>query len=159
MLKSFFQNVRSPLTGKTLLLVLASAAVGAGLSAGIPPLAKWLEASKPTPAPAPLVDKTLIPLGRNYLAALGQEYAAAWIAGAKALESGQSVSSALKSVAQSWDQGRSQLFDRLLSPEFTKIIPDGQPDASTKPADRQAMAQAWRGLAAGLTSRTWLLSF
>lgn len=159
MLKAFFQKVQSLLPGKTVLLVLVSAVVGAGLSAGIPPLVHWLEGKKPTPAPAPQVDKTFIPLGRDYLAALGQQYAAAWNDGAKALESGQSVPAALKTVAQSWDHNRSQAFDRLLSPRFAKIVPEGQPEASTKPADRQAMARAWRGLAAGLTARQWLITW
>ena len=49
-------------------------------------------------------------------------YAAAWNEGAKALESGQPVTAALKSVRESWDSGQVQLFDRLVTPEFSKFV-------------------------------------
>jgi hypothetical protein len=157
MLISWLQNVwLRLLKGQTIVLVLVAAAVGAGLAAGVPPVLQWLEGRKPTPTPAPLVDRTFIPVGRTYLSALGQQYGAAWVQGAQALESGQSVPSALKSVAQSWDLGRTQLFGRLLTPEFAKIVPEGQSDSEAKAADRLALARAWRGLAAGLTARSWL---
>ena len=159
MLTTWLQKLRTAAFGKSILLVLVSAATGAGLYAGVPPLLQWLEGKKPNPAPAPLLDKKFIPLGRDYLSALGQDYAAAWIAGAKALEAGQSVPQALTAVAQSWDQSRPQLFGRMLSPEFTKIVPEGQPEAEAKAADRLAMAQAWRGLAAGLSSPRWFISW
>jgi hypothetical protein len=42
------------------------------------------------------------PLGKTYLLELGRVYAAAWNEGGKALESGQPVAAALKSVGQSW---------------------------------------------------------
>jgi hypothetical protein len=156
---SFLPERLRLLPGKTVLLVLVSAALGAGLTAGIPPLVHWLEGTKPNPAPAPLLDKRFIPLGRDYTAALGQQYAAAWVEGAKALEAGQSVPSALKSVAQTWDHGRTKLFGRLLTPEFSKIVPEGQSESDTQAAARLAMAQAWRGLAAGLASRRWLINW
>ena len=62
-----------------------------------------------------MLDVRFIPLGKTYLPELGRVYAAAWNEGARALESGQPVAAALKSVDQSWDSGRVQLFDRLES--------------------------------------------
>ncbi len=66
--------------------------------------------------------------------------------------SGQSVAAALKCVSQSWDSGRVQLFDRLIAPELSKIVADGQPESQVTTADRQALARAWRGFASGLGS-------
>jgi hypothetical protein len=160
MLMSWFREARLRfIPGKTFRLVAISFAAGAGLTVGLPHLAKWLGGYEPGPAPAPLVDDRFIPLGRAYLPELGKQYAAAWIEGAKALEAGQPVSSALKSVSQTWDHGRAELFDRLLTPELSKIVPDGQADAETKVVDRLALARAWRGLASGLVSRRWVIGW
>jgi hypothetical protein len=52
-----------------------------------------------------VLDVRFIPLGMTYLPELSRVYAAAWNQGAKALESGQPVTAALKSVGQSWDSG------------------------------------------------------
>jgi hypothetical protein len=107
------------------------------------------ETAVPGQAP-PRVDARLAPLGRAYLPALGRTYAAAWIEGAKALEAGQSVDAALHVVGRSWDSGRQALFHRVVAPQFSRIVPDGQPDAATDPARKQALAAAWRGFARGL---------
>jgi hypothetical protein len=102
-----------------------------------------------------VLDVRFIPLGKTYLPELGRVYAAAWNEGARALESGQPVAAALKSVDQSWDSGRVQLFDRLVTPEFSKIVPENQPEGEAKPADLAALTRAWRGFALGLNpSRT-----
>ena len=69
-----------------------------------------------------MLDVRFIPLGKTYLPELSRAYAAAWNEGAKALESGQPVTAALKSVRQSWDSGQVQLFDRLVTPEFSKFV-------------------------------------
>jgi hypothetical protein len=160
MLISWFREARLRLLpGKMSLVVAVSFAAGAGLTAGGPYLAKWLGGNGSDPAPAPLIDKRFIPLGRSYLPELGKQYSAAWNEGAKALESGQSVSSALKCVSQTWDHGRVELFDRLLTPELSKIVPEGQADTETKLVDRLALARAWRGLASGLGTRRWVIGW
>ncbi|MGC1719643.1 MAG: hypothetical protein WA746_11705 [Isosphaeraceae bacterium] len=82
----------------------------------------WLWGDGSKPAPPPLLDVRFIPLGKTYLPELSRAYAAAWNEGAKALESGQPVTAALKSVRQSWDSGQVQLFDRLVTPEFSKFV-------------------------------------
>jgi len=52
-----------------------------------------------------VLDVRFIPLGKTYLPELSRVYAAAWNEGVKALQSGQPVTAALKSVGQSWDSG------------------------------------------------------
>src|SRR5271157_59315 len=108
--------------GKTLLLVAVSGALGAELAVGVPALHTWLWGDGSKPAPPPVLDVRFIPLGKTYLPELSRAYAAAWNEGAKALESGQPVTAALKSVRQSWDSGQVQLFDRLVTPEFSKFV-------------------------------------
>ena len=83
-----------------------------------------------------------IPLGKTYLPALSRVYAAAWNEGAKALESGQPVTASLKSVGQSWDSGQVQLFDRLVTPEFSKFVAENQPEAEAKTTDLAALDRA-----------------
>ncbi len=90
--------------------------------------------------------------GKTYLLELGRVYAAAWNEGEKALESGQLVAAALKSVGQSWDSGRGQLFDRLVTSELSKIVAENQPEAEAKPTNLAALALAWRGFVIGLNS-------
>ena len=50
MLTTWLQKLRTAAFGKSILLVLVSAATGAGLYAGVPPLLQWLEGKKPNPA-------------------------------------------------------------------------------------------------------------
>jgi hypothetical protein len=105
----------------------------------------------PVGAPAvSSIDARFVPLGRAYVPALGRVYAAAWIDGARALEAGQPVDTALQTVSKSWDSRRAALFDRLVTPQFSRILPEGQANADSKPADKQALARAWRGFARGL---------
>jgi len=49
---------------------------------------------------------------------------------------------ALKSVGQSWDSGQVQLFDRLVTPEFSKFVAENQPETEAKPTDLAALARA-----------------
>jgi hypothetical protein len=151
MLISWFQRWASRLIpGKTFLLVVVSGALGAGLAVGVPVLRTWLGGDGSRPAPPPVLDARFIPLGKTYLPELGRLYAAAWNEGAKALETGQPAAASLKSVGQSWDTGRVQLFDRLVTPEFSKIVAENKAESEVKPADLMALARAWRGFAAGL---------
>jgi hypothetical protein len=99
-----------------------------------------------------VIDARFVPLGQVYLPELGRLYAAAWTEGAKALEAGQQVDVALKRVSQAWDSGRVVLFDRLVTPQFSKVLPEGRAEAESKAADKMALARAWRGFARGLAS-------
>jgi hypothetical protein len=105
---------------------------------------------EPAGPAAPLQDPHFVKVGRAYLAGLGKAYAAAWEEGAKGLDAGQPLSAAVAAVGKAWDANRAQLFDRVATPEFAKVIAESQKDADVTPQQRAAMAAAWRGLAAGL---------
>ena len=92
----------------------------------------------------------LSPWVRAYLPQLGQAYAAAWEEGAKQLEAGRDISAAIDAVAKSWSANRTQLYDHVLTPEFSKIVVESVKDSDVTPAERSAMVAAWRGLAVGL---------
>jgi hypothetical protein len=96
------------------------------------------------------LDGRFVPLGQNYLPELGRIYGKAWVEGAKNLESGQSVPAALRTVRTLWDAGRVQLFDRMITPEFSRIVAENRAPSQYTFAERQALARAWRGFAAGL---------
>jgi hypothetical protein len=100
---------------------------------------------------APVVDDRFVALGKAYLPELGKVYASAWTDGAGALEAGQPVDKALQAVSAAWDAGRVSLFDRLITPELVKIVPQGQADSAISPAQRAELARAWRGFASGLS--------
>jgi hypothetical protein len=143
-------------SASTVLVVAVSAGLGAGLTVAAPTLERWLGVSDLSAPPEPVLDSRFVTLGKTYLPELGKAYATAWNEGAKSLEAGQPVAEALKSVSQSWDSGRVQLFDRLITPELAKIVADGKPESDVKADNRQALAKAWRGFAAGLaSSRRW----
>lgn len=105
----------------------------------------------PAPAPAHAVDARFVKIGESYRTALGKAYAKAWGDGATMLDSGQPLSTAIAAVGKSWEANRSQAFDQAATPEFEKIIPATTKDADITPAQRSAMAAAWRGFAAGLS--------
>jgi hypothetical protein len=96
------------------------------------------------------LDARYIPLGQRYLPELGRAYAKAWNEGAKRLENGQSVPAALQSVRTVWEAGRIQLFDRWITPEFSRIAPESRAQSQFSYEQRKALARAWRGFAAGL---------
>ena len=100
--------------------------------------------------PSPRQDPHFVRVGRAYLPGLGKAYAAAWQEGAKGLEAGQPLSAAIAAVGRAWDSNRAQLFDRVATPEFARIIPESRKDADITPQQRAAMAAAWRGFASGL---------
>jgi hypothetical protein len=133
---------------RTLLTVVLSSVVGAGLA--ITAYA-WLDAHRnPAPGPAPPRDARFVSLGKAYLPRLGRAYAAAWEDGAKQLEAGGGISAAIDAVAKSWSANRTQLYDHVLTPEFSKIVVESAKDTDVTPLERSAMAAAWRGLAVGL---------
>lgn len=91
-------------------------------------------------------------IGREYPKGLASAYAAAWIDGATALESGRGVSDSLGEVERAWKAGRTSLFDEKVSPVFSRVVPEGQPEAATSYMDRATLAVLWREFAAGLVS-------
>jgi hypothetical protein len=134
-------------TGRALLSVIASALAG-----GIVTLGGWLwlqshGGAKPQELSR---DRHFVALGRAYVQDLGQACAGAWNDGASALDSGQPVSAALDRVGKNWTSSRTALFDKLVAPEFAKIVPESIKDSDVTPTERAALAAAWRGFAAGL---------
>ncbi len=135
-------------TGRTLVTVVVSALVGGSATFGI---AAWLRSHDGANAAQPHHDVHFAALGRAYLPQLALAYSRAWDQGAVALDSGQPVSAALDLVAKNWTSGRTALFDKLVAPEFAKIVPESIKDSDVTPQERTALAAAWRGFAAGLT--------
>ncbi|WP_165221847.1 hypothetical protein [Aquisphaera insulae] len=147
------QKIRSLLLAerKTLLLVAVTSVASVGLTGGaIPAALRWWRGDS---AAAPALDPRFVAIGRSYVPELGEAYSAAWEDGAKALEAGQGIGEALKVVGRSWEQGRAKLFDRLVTPELSKVIPDGKAESEIEDGDKEAMVRAWRGLAGGMKPR------
>jgi hypothetical protein len=134
---------------RTLVTVTLSSVLGGALAIGV---ADWLRTFEgPTGNPQPSRDRRFVSLGRAYLPQLGKAYAAAWDQGAKALDSGQGISAALDTVAQTWTASRTEIYDKLLTPELAKIVAESVKDSDITPTERAAMAAAWRGFALGLS--------
>ena len=137
---------------RTLVTVALSSVLGGALAIGV---SDWLAPSdgangSPQSRRAG-IDRRYVSLGRAYLPQLGKAYAAAWDQGAKALDSGQGISAALDAVAQSWTVNRTEVYDKLLTPELAKIVSESVKDSDVTPAERAALAAAWRGFARGLS--------
>ncbi len=95
-------------------------------------------------------DSRFIAVGRSYRVALADDYGRAWDDGAKLLEAGQPVKTALEQVKTSFEANRLATFRQAIKPELAKIIPDGKPEQDITKAERGAYARAFRGLARGL---------
>jgi hypothetical protein len=133
---------------RTILTVVMSSLLGGAAAIGV---STWLgEHAGPSPSPQPPHDPQFVRIGRAYLPELGKAYATAWEEGAKSLDAGQPLSGAIAAVAKAWNTNRSELIDRLATPEFAKVVPESTKDADVTPQQRAAMASAWRGLALGL---------
>ncbi|HKI17454.1 MAG TPA: hypothetical protein VKA15_06220 [Isosphaeraceae bacterium] len=133
---------------RTLVTVTFSSVLGGVVAISV---SGWLQTPDDTSgSPRPSHDLRYVSLGRAYLPQLGQAYAAAWDQGAKALDSGQGISAALDTVAQTWTANRTEIYDKLLTPELVKIVPESVKDSDVTPAERAALAAAWRGFALGL---------
>jgi hypothetical protein len=137
---------------RTLVTVTLSTVLGGAVAIGV---SDWIRPSGgPTGSPQSRhagIDRRYESLGRAYLPQLGKAYAAAWDQGAKALDSGQGISAALDTVAQTWTASRTEIYDKLLTPELAKIVSESVKDSDITPTERAAMAAAWRGLALGLS--------
>jgi hypothetical protein len=91
-----------------------------------------------------------VALGREYMAELRNTYALAWYAGALDLEHSVPMGKVLERVAAVWAQRRVELFDRLVTPEFARIVPEEKKDEDVTATERWAMARAWHDFADGL---------
>lgn len=111
----------------------------------------WVERSKqPAPSPGPPHDPRFVTLGKAYLPQLGKAYAEAWDEGAKELDAGKSITAALDAVSKKWSSNRTDLYDHVFTPEFSRIVAQSVKDSDVTPAERAALAAAWRGLSLGL---------
>jgi hypothetical protein len=144
----FFATFRASFPSvKTLAMVSVSSVFG-GLVSFV--LCALILPTGPAQKPLPPHDPRFATLGRAYLPRLGQAYAVAWEDGAKLLESGQGIATALDTVKNSWESNRASLFDRMLTPEFDKLVPEATKDSDVSSQARGALAAAWRGFALGL---------
>jgi hypothetical protein len=134
-------------SGRSFLTVVASAVVGGTLTIGV---SQWLRTHDLANPAHEASDAHFSDMGRAYLPQLAAAYSRAWNQGAIALDSGQPVSSALDLVTKDWTSGRTALFDKIVAPEFAKIVPESIKDSDVTPQERTALAAAWRGFAAGL---------
>ena len=133
---------------RAVVTVLVSGLAGAVLAVAVSVLVKMPD--KPAPKPGPPHDPRFVVLGKGYLPQLGKAYALAWDEGAKELDAGKGISAALDVVSQKWTSSRTQVFDHVLTPEFSRIVAESVKDADVTPAERAALAAAWRGLSLGL---------
>ncbi len=133
----------------TVMAMAAAAIVGAGATFGGLYLAYYLKTRVPAPTPPPY-DARFVVIGKAYVGELSASYAAAWDQGVHALESGQSISDAIEVVAKAWTANRTALYDKALTPAFSKIVPQSVKDGDVTSAERSALIQAWRGLSMGL---------
>jgi hypothetical protein len=133
---------------RTLVTVALSGALGAALAMFA--FARLATPNQPVPNPEQPQNPQFVAIGKAYLPQLGKVYAAAWEEGAKQLEAGEGISAALDAVSKTWSANRTKLYDQMLTPEFSKIVAESVKDADLTPAERSAMAAAWRGLSLGL---------
>lgn len=127
---------------------LISSLLGAVLAVAVSVLVE--SSNKPAPPPGPPSDPRFIALGKAYLPQLGKAYSEAWSEGAKELDAGKTIAGALDVVSQKWTSSRTQLFEHVVTPEFSKIVAESVNDTDVTPAERAALAAAWRGLSLGL---------
>lgn len=96
------------------------------------------------------VDKALVPIGRAYAGVILGSYATAWQTAAGDVDAGKPVADALAAVKASWEADRTKQYQATVSPAFAAIVPEATPDESITPAQRAALAAAFRGFAQGL---------
>src|SRR5262249_27491449 len=95
-------------------------------------------------------DPRFVPIGQKYVPGLGKDYAEGWEDGAKILDAGQPIGTALDTVAKSWEANRTGHFRAMITPEFSKVVAEQKPEKDVTPEDRASLAKAWRGFAKGL---------
>jgi hypothetical protein len=133
---------------RAVVTVVVSSLAGVALTVAA---STWVKTSrKPAPDPGPPHDARFVALGKSYLPQLGMAYARAWDEGAKQLDAGKSIADALDAVSKTWSSSRTQLYDHVFTPEFSRIVAESVKDSDVTPAERAALAAAWRGLSLGL---------
>lgn len=105
----------------------------------------------PHPGPAPVVDPAFVKLGQTIAKTLAPNYGSAWGAYANEIDAGKPLSEAFKAQIAAWKASRDAVFTQHLTPEFSKILPEGTTDDKVTPAQRAAMSAAGRGLQKGLS--------
>jgi hypothetical protein len=133
---------------RTLVTVALSGVLGAALAMFAS--GRLAGRGKTVPNPGSPHNAQFVAIGRAYLPRLGKSYAGAWEEGAKQLEAGAGISASLDAVSKAWSANRTKLYDQILTPEFSRIVAESVKDTDLTPAERSAMAAAWRGLSLGL---------
>jgi hypothetical protein len=146
----WFQEVSSLLPSRRMVFIIVISSALGGLV--VLEVSRWVQShGESVPSSKRRYDPRFVNLGRAYLPQLGNAYATAWNEGARELDSGANVSDAINTVAKHWSEGRTYLYDKIITPEFDKILPDNGQHENITPAERAAMAAAWRGFALGLS--------
>lgn len=107
----------------------------------------------PTPTPASAIDPRFVPVGKAYIKDLGVAWGASLEDGAKILDAGQPIGMADDAVAKAWEANRKSAFNAHVTPELSKVVEQGKDEKSVTPADRSALAKAYRGLAKGASNK------
>lgn len=136
-------------SAKTALAMALAAILGAGATLGGLYVAYYIKTRELAPTPPPY-DARFAAMGKTYAPEMAASYAAAWDQGVIALESGKSISDAIEIVAKAWTANRTALYDKTLTPAFSKIVPQSVKESDVTSAERAALIQAWRGLSIGL---------
>lgn len=102
------------------------------------------------PKPDSDYDTAFESVGQEYAASLPEACGSAWVAGARDLDRGSTVSASLLHVAKLWDEARKASFNELVAPKLAEIVPEASAEKEISQGQRRALAAAWRGFAAGL---------
>lgn len=89
-----------------------------------------------------------VTLGRAYAKTLAKTYADGWVAAARALDDGKSVSEAQRALQSTWQTARAKAFRIDVQPAFSNVLPEGIEPADS--AKRKEVAALWRSFARGL---------
>jgi hypothetical protein len=89
-----------------------------------------------------------VALGRAYAPVLSSTYADAWVAAAKSLEQGKSVSEAQRTLQARWTEARVKAFRSRVQPVLSLVLPEGAEPSSA--AERSRVVALWRSFARGL---------
>lgn len=98
----------------------------------------------------PPVDTSFVPIARAYSGVILDSYASAWSTAAEEVAAGQPVAEVLARIRPNWETARTPDYKAKVSPAFAAIVPEGTPHEQVTPAQRAALAAAFRGFAKGL---------
>jgi hypothetical protein len=87
-------------------------------------------------------------LGRAYSPLIVSTYADAWLAAAKCLDEGKSITEAQRTLQDTWKESRIKAFKAEVEPGFALVLPEGTEPSD--PAKRSHVAELWRAFARGL---------